>query len=62
MDRRIIMTDLDPSPWLKEVGTATTLTRGDSYLWPWYETAAPPFNRMCPICYELDELEEAPAP
>jgi len=43
-------------PWLKEVGAATELTRGSAYAWPWYENSAPPFNHLCAVCYEEDEL------
>lgn len=43
------------APWLRDLGAATQLTRGSAYLWPWFETAAPPYDRICEVCYKEDE-------
>jgi hypothetical protein len=42
------------TPLLTEVGAVTKLTRGSAYLWPWYEPSAPPYDRICPVCFEED--------
>jgi hypothetical protein len=45
--------------WLKDIGAASDLTHGSAYQWPWFETAAPPYDRMCPICYDEREPRRA---
>ena len=41
-----------------DCGTASVVTRGDIYMWPWFEESPPPFNRYCAVCSQFEEERE----
>ena len=50
--RRVIMRDTQDAPVLviQEIGPATELTKGISFVTPFIENAPPPFAYYCPNC------------
>jgi hypothetical protein len=38
-------------PRLVDHGSVSQNTRATNIQYPWFEASAPPFNRICPVCY-----------
>ena len=44
------MDEAEEQPILVDEGAVSEVTRGNAFLWPWYELGVPPFDHWCPIC------------
>jgi hypothetical protein len=50
MDAKMEVSEPSPPVEIIEVGQVSKITRGSTTLFPWFESAPPPFDRYCPVC------------
>jgi hypothetical protein len=45
-------------PRLVDHGSVSQNTRATNLQFPWFEPSAPPFNRICEVCYKPSGLRD----